>query len=107
MLYWEHSYHHHYSILDILESLLDLVEWFVCYGILSANHSRKSHIIQQESMLGLQRWLMAAASLGTVVVLQQVSLGVCVVSLALNFTDRHHDVLNTMMIASGVLLSNE
>ena len=59
-------------------------------------------------MLGLQRWLMAAASLGAVVVLQQVSVGVCVVSLALNFTNRHHDVLNTMMIAtSGVLLSNE
>ena len=68
----------------------------------------KRHIIQQETMLGLQRWLMAAASLGAVVVLQQVSVGVYVVSLALNFTNRHHDVLNTMMIAtSGVLLSNE
>jgi hypothetical protein len=67
----------------------------------------KRRIIQQDTMLGLQRWLMAAASTGAVVVLQQVSVGVCVISLVLNFTNRRHDVLNTMMIANGVLLWNE
>jgi hypothetical protein len=67
----------------------------------------KRHIIQQGTMLGLQRWLMASASIGAVVVLQQVSVGVCVISLVLNFTNRHHDLLNTMMIACVVLLWNE
>jgi hypothetical protein len=36
-----------------------------------------------------------------------MSVGVCVISLVLNFTNRRDDVLNAMMIANGVLPWNE
>jgi hypothetical protein len=84
----------------------------------------KRHVLSQRIMLWLQRWLMMAASLGAISVLfqqeppqpqrYQQALGypygepggtvvvrwwICLFSLVLNFVHRHHDVVNTMVIA--------
>jgi hypothetical protein len=59
----------------------------------------KRKLLDQSAMLWLQRGLMLASSLGAFVVLQQVHVGICALSLALNFVHRRHDVLNTVCIA--------
>jgi hypothetical protein len=71
---------------------------------------KRRTIISQSTMLVLQRWLMTCASAGAVVVLFQLGnpttgnppyllFMLSLASLTLNFTNRHHDVLNTMIIA--------
>ena len=77
---------------------------------------KRRTILRQSTMLVLQRWLMACASAGAAVVLVQLSRRppwgaeqqappflllplLSLASLTLNFTNRHHDVLNTMSIA--------
>jgi hypothetical protein len=66
----------------------------------------KRKVLDQHQMLWLQRGLMAVSSLAAVVVLQHVSVGICVVSLLLNFVNRHHDVLNTTMIGVAAVAVN-
>ena len=61
----------------------------------------KRRILTQSQMLALNRWLMAAASMSALVVFQHVSLAICGTSLLLNWFHRHHDILNTMMLALG------
>ena len=66
----------------------------------------KRHIIDQTTMLWLQRLLMTAASFGSVVVVayyfvQPMHMWTVVLSIALNFVHRHHDVSNTLLV--GVL----
>jgi len=73
---------------------------------------KRRTILRQSTMLVLQRWLMTCASAGAAVVLFQLSSPpwaeqepssllplLSLASLTLNFTNRHHDVLNTMSIA--------
>jgi hypothetical protein len=60
----------------------------------------KRSVIQQSTMLTLQRLLMSAASLAALCILPKIHVGVCVLSCALNFVHRHHDMVNTIMIAS-------
>lgn len=79
---------------------------------------KRKTIIRQSTMLWLQRWLMASASIGAVVVLWEVIMSprgnsspfllpvISLASLTLNFTNRHHDVLNTMIIACVVTTWN-
>ena len=69
----------------------------------------KRHIIYQMTMLRLQRLLMTAASLGSVVVVayyitQPMQMWTVLLSVALNFVHRHHDVSNTLLI--GVLATS-
>jgi hypothetical protein len=60
----------------------------------------KRGVLSQPKMLALNRFLMAAASLSALVVFQHVSFGICGVSLLLNLYHRHHDILNTMLVAA-------
>jgi hypothetical protein len=60
----------------------------------------KRRVLSQQSMLKLQRILMASASISaSYVVLGQVHIGVALASVTLNFINRHHDVANTMLIS--------
>jgi hypothetical protein len=64
----------------------------------------KRKVLSQSTMLWLQRGLMLASSLGALVVLKHVYVGICSLSLLFNFVHRHHDVLNTMAIAFLAIL---
>jgi hypothetical protein len=79
---------------------------------------KRRTIIRQSTMLGLQRWLMTCASVGAVVVLIQLGSSpatdqpylhsmLSLASVTLNFTNRHHDVLNTMIIACAVIAARQ
>jgi len=50
-------------------------------------------------MIKMQRFLMLVSSMSASIILQHVHLGVSLLSLALNFANRHHDLGNTMAIA--------
>lgn len=58
----------------------------------------KKGYLAQQSMLNLQMVLMTASTIAALYVLHYVSLGVAVVSVFMNFTNRGHDVVNTMLI---------
>ena len=59
----------------------------------------KRNVLSQAYMMILQKLLMVAASLSAVNVLAVVRPEICLLSLTLNYTHRHHDVFNTMAIA--------
>ncbi|KAL3914140.1 MAG: hypothetical protein SGARI_000284 [Bacillariaceae sp.] len=61
----------------------------------------KKKMLRQRTMLLCNQVLMVAASLGALTVLKDVSIPVALTSVALNFANRHHDVLNTMGIATA------
>ena len=63
----------------------------------------KRRFLSQSTMLWLQRWLMMASSGGAMVVVKDQNIVACFLSLALNFLHRHHDLINTMTIASLLL----
>ncbi|KAG7354043.1 hypothetical protein IV203_003399 [Nitzschia inconspicua] len=63
----------------------------------------KRRLLSHGSMLLLNQGLMTAATLGATVVLKYVPLWMVVVSIGLNFVHRHHDVVNTMGIATVML----
>ena len=52
----------------------------------------KAKIIHQSTMIKMQRFLMLVSSMSASVILQHVHLGVSLLSLALNFANRHHDL---------------
>lgn len=65
----------------------------------------KRGMLSQGGMLWMQRLLMTASSIAALVgVMPHLHLGVCVVSVLLNFYHRGHDVLYTMLIA-GLAMS--
>eukprot|EP00978_Attheya_sp_CCMP212_P012891 scaffold32178_cov54-Attheya_sp.AAC.9 len=60
----------------------------------------KRGVLSQQSMLKLQRILMASASISaSYVIIGRVSVLVALASVTLNFQNRHHDVANTMLIS--------
>lgn len=60
----------------------------------------KRRILSQQHMLWYQRLLIFSATLSSITPLTgTVRVGICFISLALNFCHRHHDVFNTMLIA--------
>lgn len=59
----------------------------------------KKQYLPQEYMLSLQQVLMFASSLVAVMVLKDVSIFLALLSLAANFANRKHDVLNTVLVA--------
>jgi hypothetical protein len=64
-------------------------------------------VLRQDSMLWLNRLLMVVSSLAaTQAIMTTVRWELCLASLLLNFINRHHDVLNTMVLGSGMLLLN-
>jgi len=77
---------------------------------------KRRNILKQSTMLLMQQWLMIASSLGATVVLgQTVKLedqdqasyllpAASTASLILNFANRHHDTLNTMLVALALRL---
>lgn len=88
------------------------LEWRIFWLLLNTSYVMefflqtlvKRSVLSQSHMIGLQRLLMASASLAAIRVLFGVRIGVCVVSLGMNFVNRHHDVANTLLIASGFFL---
>ena len=58
----------------------------------------KKKYMNQQTMLNLQMVLMTAATIAALYVLQYVSIAVALLSVFLNFTNRGHDVFNTMAI---------
>lgn len=58
----------------------------------------KKKYMSQQTMLNLQMVLMSAATIAALYVLQYVSTAVALLSVFLNFTNRGHDVFNTMAI---------
>lgn len=64
------------------------------------------YVLKQSTMLAWNRWLMLVSSLAAVSpVLAKVRWELCGASLLLNFTNRHHDVFNTMLVASLALIA--
>jgi hypothetical protein len=62
-------------------------------------------VVSQPAMLWLNRLLMAVSSLAAVpAIVGTVRWELCLFSLVLNFCHRHHEVLNTMCLASAVLV---
>ena len=60
----------------------------------------KRGMLTQNSMIWLQRLLMTASTCAALVaVMPHLHVGICVVSMVLNFWNRRHDVLNTMILA--------
>jgi len=60
----------------------------------------KRKILSQSTMLILNQWLMIVSSMAAMQsVLQTVMWPICLASVALNFSHRHHDVFNTMIVA--------
>lgn len=64
----------------------------------------KKKYMLQSTMLNLQIVLMTASSIAAVYVLRYVNILVALLSLFLNFTNRNHDVLNTMTILLGYFI---
>lgn len=65
----------------------------------------KRGVLTQNQMLWLQRLLMTASSLAAAVaVLPHLQFGSCLVSVLLNFYHRGHDVDNTMLLATLVMM---
>lgn len=58
----------------------------------------KKQYITQRYMLGLQLVLMTSASIAAVKVLEVVKIPFAIISLILNFINRKHDVMNSIMI---------
>jgi hypothetical protein len=62
-------------------------------------------VLSQPAMLWLNRFLMAVSSLAAVpAIVGTVRWELCLLSLVLNFSHRHHDVFNTMCLASAGLV---
>lgn len=61
----------------------------------------KKRYMPQETMLALQKVLMLASTIAAANVLTEVNWPVCLISMALNFLHRKHDLLNTMILAIG------
>ena len=60
----------------------------------------KRKILAQSTMLCLNQWLMLVSSIAALhSVLQAVIWPICLASVVLNFSNRHHDVMNTMAVA--------
>jgi hypothetical protein len=65
----------------------------------------RRNVLSQPAMLWLNRFLMAVSSLAAVpAIVGTVRWELCLFSLVLNVTHRHHDVLNTMCLASAGLV---
>ena len=64
----------------------------------------KKKYITQKLMLDLQMVLMTASTIAALYVLQYVHLVVALASLVLNFTNRGHDVFNSMLVLTGYLV---
>ena len=64
----------------------------------------KKKYLSQSNMLKLQVVLMTAATIAAVYVLQHVSILISCLSVFLNFTNRGHDVFNTMAILFGFIV---
>ncbi len=65
----------------------------------------KRRHIDQSTMLLLNRWLMLVSSVASLrAVLTVVRWDLCAFSLLLQFRNRHHDVFNTMLIATAALV---
>lgn len=64
----------------------------------------KKRYMTQETMLALQKVLMLASTIAAANVLTEVNWLVCIISLALNFLHRKHDLLNTMIVAVGYIV---
>lgn len=64
----------------------------------------KRRILSQATMLLLNQFLMVVSSVSSIPVLLHVSVPVSLASLVLNFVNRHHDVGNTMGVATLALL---
>lgn len=83
------------------------MDWRIFWLLLNTSYSMefflqtlvKRKVLSQAYMMILQKLLMVAASLSAMNVLAVVRPEVCLISLALNYTHRHHDVINTMGIA--------
>jgi hypothetical protein len=62
-------------------------------------------VLSQSRMLWLNRFLMAVSSLAAVpAIITTVRWELCLFSLVLNITHRHHDVFNTVCLASAGLV---
>ncbi len=65
----------------------------------------KRRHMDQSTMLLLNRWLMLVSSVASLrAVLTVVRWDLCALSLLLQFRNRHHDVLNTMLIATAAIV---
>jgi hypothetical protein len=60
----------------------------------------KKKYMRQDTMLQMQKVLMTASSLAAFWVLRHVNIPIALVSLVMNFINRKHDVMNTMLIAT-------
>jgi hypothetical protein len=111
-LFYKHGVLHGVNLtvildVDALKEIPYQSSWRTFWILLNASYVMeffmqtmvKRNVIDQSTMLWFQRFLMAAASLGAMVVLKYVPIWIFLLSLVLNFVHRHHDVVNTMGIA--------
>jgi hypothetical protein len=65
----------------------------------------KRKMLRQREMLLLQRLLITSATLASITpIFGHVRLDLCVASLLLNFVNRYHDLVNTILVAVGSLV---
>ena len=67
----------------------------------------KRKVLQNSTMLLMNTWLMLASSMAAtqaVFANRSIRWEIALLSLTLNFTNRHHDVSNTMVVAGGTIL---
>lgn len=68
----------------------------------------KRKVIQQQEMIWLQRLLITSATLSSFVpIFGTVRIELCLASMLLNFVNRHHDVVNTILVAGVAALMQE
>ncbi|KAL7464411.1 hypothetical protein ACHAXS_004754 [Conticribra weissflogii] len=68
----------------------------------------KRRVLSQQMMMSLQWILMISSSLAAIdAVLNRVRYGVAITSLAMNFSMKNQDIINTMSISAFVALTNQ
>lgn len=115
-IFYKHVVLHGLNMTQCITPTLSLVttpDWRIFWLCLNTSYVMefflqslvKRRVMDQSTMLTLNRCLMFVSSLASLrAVITVVRWNLCAASLLLQFTHRHHDVFNTMLIASAAFL---
>jgi hypothetical protein len=114
-LFYKHVVLHGINLAVCLQpsSLVSTKSWRIFWLCLNTAYAMefflqslvRRKVLSQSAMLGLNRFLMAVSSLAAVpAIVGTVRWELCLLSLVLNIYHRHHDVFNTMCLASAGLV---
>lgn len=111
-LFYKHVVLHGINLAVCLQpnQLVTTVSWRIFWLCLNTAYAMefflqslvRRRVLTQPAMLWLNRFLMAVSSLAAVpAILPTVRWELCILSLVLNITNRHHDVFHTMCLATA------